>query len=60
MDQSRAKALELAIIFAAGHPLDNDQRLFQLAEMFREYLEPPVPTPVSDADGDDYPRILVP
>ncbi len=60
MDQARAKALELAIIFTAARPLENAQQLLDLAEVFRVYLEPPVPTPVSDADGDDYPRILVP
>lgn len=57
MDQARAKALELAIIFTAGRPLDPGESLLDLAEMFREYLDPRAPTA---ADGDDYPRILVP
>ncbi len=60
MDHARAKALELAIVFTAGRPVEDTGQLLGIAEAFREYIEPPAPTPVSDADGDDYPRILVP
>ena len=56
MNQTRAKALELAIIYAAGHPLDNEQSLLHLAEIFRGYLEEPT-EPVPEPD---YPRIQVP
>jgi hypothetical protein len=62
MDQARAKALELAIIFMAARPVENADRVLDLAEVFREWLDPPMPAstqPVSPADGDDYPRIQV-
>lgn len=57
MDPTRAKALEMAIIFSSTHQLENGQQLIDLAEIFRTYIEPPEPTPAPDAD---YPRIQVP
>lgn len=54
MDQTRAKALELAIIFASSRTVDDQVQLLALAEAFRTFLEPPEPTAV---DGDNYPRI---
>ena len=62
MYEARAKALELAIVFMAGRPVEDAQRLLDLAEVFREWLDPPAPAstqPVSPADGDDYPRIQI-
>ena len=63
MDQARAKALELAIIFMAGRATEDAQHVLNVAEVFREWLDPPMPAStqpqVSPADGDDYPRIQV-
>jgi hypothetical protein len=57
IDPERLKALELAVIFATGRNIEDQNQLFFLADEFLGYVESRAQA--ADAQSD-YPRIQVP